>query len=137
MKIKPEVIMQALDSFGPEAASPAGVELFELVTRVHTVTGVEVPVKAVRAAVQEIAECPPALLKDPWCELVGKTSVRVVTPARRIATARAQELAALLDGKVRHSIEEPYAIVELPVAAAMQVARRCGYEFSWEGKEKK
>jgi hypothetical protein len=120
MKINPDIILKALDSLGPAAACEAGVPLSELVTRVHTVCGIEVPAKAVRAACEAIeAEPPPATDEQaPHLQLLSRGRVRLITPARRVCRQRANDLAQFLGGTAVHWTDDRLSTVELTIPQA-------------------
>lgn len=109
MKIKNDIITNILDRLSAKAEGGL-ISVTDVVAAVHEDTGVEVPDKAVRAALAALAEAGE-------CSL-DKGKVQRYSPAQQAVWKRADELAALLGGEAEHYLDEKLAAVTFTIEGA-------------------
>lgn len=120
MKIRPDVVLTALDSLIEALAPATTCSLAGVVSRVCEHTGIEVPTKVVRAALDELA-----LAGE--CEVYKagrEVSVRRFTKDQRDGWKLADSLAAQLGGTAERFLDERIAGVSLTLEQARALADR-------------
>lgn len=119
MKINPKVILKSLDNLTTKLKPDDSpwIPLADLVASVRNDTGVEVPEKSVRDAIEALAEndeCSPIEQEGPK----RAKAVQRYTDEMRTAWHAADELAEVLGGTAEKLMAEPFAVISMTIEQA-------------------